>query len=443
MKTQFKLSKLLCTLIVGLFLLPTANAQILKKLTKRAEKTVERKLEQKTERETAKAMDSILDPNEKTMNKQSPNETSQKPNDRIKQTSPDAVEDSDVANDNQNISENLEVYSKFDFVPGDKILFFDDFSQDFIGDFPSKWNTNGSGEVIKLNKAEGNWFEFKPGYKILYIPILNTKLPEEYTIEFDLVTDGLDKKTTSTAILNITLDESSTFNVGKSYSFVNLPFGQYGAFGIRVKSIQNNNVLINSVLTADIRDEVKNMPHISMAVNKKRFRLWINEVKYVDIPQFVPDGNILTTLKFNLQNFKDGKERLFIQNMKIAEGGLDLRRTLMTDGRVSTNGILFDSGSANIKPQSLGIVTQISQVLMQDENIKLNIVGHTDSDGNDEANLKLSKARAEAVKDALINIYNVSANRLQTDGKGESVPVADNASPDGKAQNRRVEFIKI
>jgi len=129
--------------------------------------------------------------------------------------------------------------------------------------------------------------------------------------------------------------------------------------------------------------------------------------------------------------------------MKIAEGGLDLRRTLMTDGRVSTNGILFDSGSANIKPQSLGIVTQISQVLMQDENIKLNIVGHTDSEGNDEANLKLSKARAEAVKDALINIYNVSANRLQTDGKGESVPVADNASPDGKAQNRRVEFIKI
>ncbi|MEZ4793084.1 MAG: OmpA family protein [Gelidibacter sp.] len=239
------------------------------------------------------------------------------------------------------------------------------------------------------------------------------------------------------------MDESKTFNVGKSYSFVNLPFGQYTAFGIRVKSVHNNDVLINSVLTADVRDEVKNKPHISIAVNKRRFRLWINEVKYVDIPQFIPDGNILKTIKFNLQNFKDGKERLFIQNVKIAEGGLDLRRTLMSEGRVSTNGILFDSGSANIKPQSLGIVMQISQVLLQDDNIKLNIVGHTDSDGSDEANMKLSKARAEAVKNALVTIYKISEDRLQTDGKGESVPVADNGTADGKAQNRRVEFIKI
>ena len=259
----------------------------------------------------------------------------------------------------------------------------------------------------------------------------------------NLISDGLDNKTSSTAVLSITLDDNRTFNVGKSYSFVNIPFGQYSAFGIRVKSIHNNDVLINSVLTADIRDEVKNKPHISIAVNKRRFRLWINEVKYVDIPQFIPEGNVLQGLKFNLQNFKDGKERLFIQNMKIAEGGLDLRRTLMTDGRVSTNGILFDSGSANIQPRSLGIIMQISQVLKQDENMKLNIVGHTDADGSDEANLKLSKDRAQAVKNALVDIYKISASRLQTDGKGEAVPVGDNSTAAGKAQNRRVEFIKM
>ena len=115
----------------------------------------------------------------------------------------------------------------------------------------------------------------------------------------------------------------------------------------------------------------------------------------------------------------------------------------MSEGRISTNGILFDSGSANIQPQSYGIIRQISQVLMQDESISLNIIGHTDSDGSDEGNLKLSKARAEAVKQALISIYKISGDRLETEGKGESEPVGDNNTSDGKAQNRRVEFVKM
>src|SRR5690606_29132356 len=142
-------------------------------------------------------------------------------------------------------------------------------------------------------------------------------------------------------------------------------------------------------------------------------------------------------------NLKDEVERLFISNLRVAEGGEDLRRKLLSEGKVSTNGILFESGSAKIKPQSMGIILQISQVLQQDDNIKLTIVGHTDADGNSDANLKLSKDRAEAVKDALVNHYNIPESRLQTDGKGASDPVADNATADGKKQNRRVEFIKI
>jgi outer membrane protein OmpA-like peptidoglycan-associated protein len=80
---------------------------------------------------------------------------------------------------------------------------------------------------------------------------------------------------------------------------------------------------------------------------------------------------------------------------------------------------------------------------MQDESINLNIIGHTDADGPEDANLKLSKARAAAVKDALVNLYKISGERLETDGKGESKPIGDNGTTDGKAQNRRVEFVKI
>ena len=350
--------------------------------------------------------------------------------------------DDTVEEDNTNISDNIEVISKFDYVPGDKVLFFDDFSQDFVGDFPSKWNTNGSGETVKI-KGE-NWLELKSGYGIYFIPDID-KLPEDYTIEFDVLTSGLSQKTSSTARLHIYLSDNLKFNAGTEHHIMtSLPFGQYGAFNIRNMNFFNRGGGdINSTVKADIRDEVLNQPHISISVTKKRFRLWVNEVKYVDIPRFIEVENVLNHIKFHINNFKDGEERIFIKNLKVAEGGVDLRRELLSKGKVSTNGILFDSGSSNIKAQSYGIIRQISQVLMQDESIKLNIIGHTDADGTDAANLKLSKNRANAVKEALIKVYKISENRLQTDGKGEAEPVDDNTTAKGKAQNRRVEFVKI
>ena len=343
---------------------------------------------------------------------------------------------------NSNMSDDLEIYSKFDFVPGDKLLFFDDFSQEFIGDFPSQWNTNGSGEVVKVNKADGNWFEIKAGYFIYYIPLLDTPLPEEYTIEFDILANGIDRQTSSTATLTIYLDDNDSFKIGANMAQASIPFCQYSPIGIEIQNKKDNSREIYSKVTADIRKEILNQPHISIAVNKKRFRLWVNQKKYVDVPQLIPE-NKLKYMKFSLNTFVDGKEEAFLRNLKIAEGGLDLRRRLMSEGKVSTNGILFDSGSANIKPQSYGIIRQISQVLLQDDKINLNIIGHTDADGNDDTNLKLSKSRAEAVKIALIKIYKISEDRLQFEGKGEYEPVGDNNTAEGKSQNRRVDFVKM
>lgn len=350
----------------------------------------------------------------------------------------------DVTKAPSNVSDGLEVYSKYDFVPGDKLLFFDDFSNDFIGDFPSKWNTNGTGEVVQFNKVKGKWFELKSGYGLFYVPDLK-QLPEDFTIEFDVLTSGLSNQTSSTARLNVYLSDNAKFNSGNhNYVEVSIPFGQYAEFPFRIRNYFNNAAGdVNSDIKCDIRDEVLNQPHISISVTKQRYRLWVNQVKYIDIPRLVQQTNVLDFVKFHINHFKDNEERIFISNLKVAEGGVDLRRKLLSEGKISTNGILFDSGSANIQPQSLGIVRQISQVLMQDTSIKLNIVGHTDSDGPDDSNLKLSKDRAEAVKTALIKIYNISEERLTTEGKGETEPVADNSTTDGKAQNRRVEFVKI
>ncbi|WP_460219833.1 OmpA family protein [Psychroserpens sp. MEBiC05023] len=341
----------------------------------------------------------------------------------------------------KNISDDIEILSKFDFVPGDKIIFFDDFSQDFIGDFPSKWNTNGSGETVKIKNE--NWLELKSGYGLFFIPDIE-QLPEDYTIEFDILTSGITDKTSSTARLHIYLSDNLKFNKGTEHHVMSsLPFGQYAAFDIRNQNFFNRNGGdVNSTVKSDIRDDVLNQPHIAIAVTKKRFRLWVNQTKYVDIPRFIEVPNVLNHIKFHINNFKDGEERIFIKNLKVAEGGVDLRRKLISEGKISTNGILFNSGSSTIQSQSYGIIRQISQVLQQDNSITLKIVGHTDADGSDDTNMKLSKTRAKAVKQALIEVYKIDANRLLSDGKGESEPIGDNTSPEGKAQNRRVEFIK-
>ena len=278
---------------------------------------------------------------------------------------------------------------------------------------------------------------------MFFVPDVND-LPEDYTIEFDILSKGIGKQTSSTARFHVILSDNNKFNNGNDhYAFVTIPLGQYGAFSLRAKNFFNrSNGDVNTDIKADIRDEVLNQPHIAISVTKNRYRLWINEVKYVDIPRFIQELDVLNHIKFHINNFKDGEERVFIRNLKVAEGGVDLRRKLLSEGKISTNGILFDSGSANIQPQSLGIIRQISQVLMQDASINLNIIGHTDADGGDDVNLKLSKDRAEAVKNILINIYNISGDRLTSEGKGESEPVGDNATTAGKAQNRRVEFVK-
>ncbi len=441
MKTSFRF--IVTLLVVGfLFSNQTVEAQLLKKLKKRAGKAAEeaviRKTEEKVYDETSKKMDTILGNDGKTNGKKPTGNSDKNP---IGTNGENGNTNNGSAGDLS--SDEVNIYSKFDFVPGDELLYFDDFSKDYVGDFPSKWNTNGTGEIITINDDPQKWLEFKSGYNIYYIPNLPGDLPEEFTLEFDVLVTGTDNKTSSTSHLMVILEDNNTFKDGNNYVRANIPFCQYAPIGFRLKNRINNETTINSVVRADIREAALDQPHISVAVNKQRFRLWVNEKKYVDVPQMIGNDSPMKSLKFNMNNFKDGQERLFISNLKIAKGGVDLRRKLIEEGSVSTNGILFNSGSATIKPQSYGLIRQISQVLQQEINMRLNIIGHTDADGPEEVNLALSKQRAESVKNALMTIYDISGDRLQTDGKGESVPVGDNNTPDGKAQNRRVEFVKI
>ena len=114
----------------------------------------------------------------------------------------------------------------------------------------------------------------------------------------------------------------------------------------------------------------------------------------------------------------------------------------MTEGKFVTRGILFDVNSDKIKPESSGALKDIANVLKENAGVKVKIVGHTDSDGDDKANMTLSEKRAAAVKNHLVKEYGIDEASLTTEGKGESELADKNPTPEGKANNRRVEFIK-
>ncbi|WP_299557470.1 OmpA family protein [Seonamhaeicola sp.] len=431
--------KKIITLIGFLFLglSHTTEAQILKKLKKRAEEaakeTAAQKIEEKVAEKTGKVMDTILNSDKKLKKKKKSKTTHE-----TQENNGDS--DSDI--ESQNSDDAFQIYSKFDFMPGDSILFYDEYALDNIGDFPAKWNANGSGELVTVNDSSGKWLKILPGYNTYYIP--DVTLPKEYTIEFDILAAGLDKHTSSTAVLNILISDDSKFKKGNNYVSASIPFCQYSAIGIAMRNYdyQSRDGMYNQI-SADVRETVLNQPHISIAVNKQRFRLWINEKKYVDIPRIVPKDTGINTLKFELLQFKDDKEHLFIRNLKIAEGGQDLRSQLLDNGKYATTGILFNSGSDQIKPESYGVLKQIANALKEASTININIIGHTDTDGHEEENLLLSRQRASSVKHVLTTQFGIDEDRLQTEGKGESEPVAENTTPEGKALNRRVEFIKV
>jgi outer membrane protein OmpA-like peptidoglycan-associated protein len=129
--------------------------------------------------------------------------------------------------------------------------------------------------------------------------------------------------------------------------------------------------------------------------------------------------------------------------IRIAAGGRDLYDRLEADGRVATQGILFAIDSDRLRPESTPTLDEIGRMLQDHPQLRLSIEGHTDSDGEDAYNLELSERRAAAVRAFITAEYDIDGSRLETAGFGESRPVADNTSPEGMQQNRRVERVRL
>lgn len=426
---------LLSIFLTLLFSLPVfAKFNIVDKLKNKVNQRGEQETDNAIDKTINSVVDEIKKPSQKNKDaeKNSSTETEKNGNEPEKKSSPQTKPDLPVKN------ADLKSYSKYDFIPGDKILFWEDFLQDAIGDFPQYWYTNASGEVVTLDGLPGRWLMTKANASYFYR--MGEPLPENFTLEFEYVRTNCEVNGNRMSFYLFAVDKNSN------------PFERNNFPGFKCEIIHEKEMVVanwgteayekiqNSRQSLAVLHENCNKPvKISIWAQKQRVRIYVNEVKAFDIPRLLPQKREINIFRFD----RGWSDKGFISNVRIAAGSPDMRNKLLSEGKLITHGILFDVNSDKIKAESFGTLKEIASILKDNPSIRIKIIGHTDSDGSDDANLELSKKRALSIKKCLMTEFQIEDSRLDTDGKGESEPISDNTTQSGKASNRRVEFIKL
>ncbi len=340
--------------------------------------------------------------------------------------------------------ETLKGYSKFDFVPGENTIAYDDFSRVDIGDFPGDWNSSTSGEVVTLNNAPGKFLMIADNGTVY--PEYLKDIPENATIEFTAVVGG----------------NPSVNYEGFYFSFVDAASTnlfspeERGSTRVYIHPGHSSTRIVTRGIDGSVKVENSNPQNLFNAENrvikvsiwrqKTRIRVYLNERKVWDIPRaFEPGMNykITFTRSFFGNSSEEDPDMLYLSNFKVAVGNPDTRNKLLTEGKFVTNAITFDVNKATVKAESYPTIKEIATVLSENPNVRVKVIGHTDSDGAAATNLTLSKQRAEAVKQALVTEFGISASRIEVDGLGSTKPLDTETTATAKAKNRRVEFVKL
>lgn len=303
-------------------------------------------------------------------------------------------------------------WANYDFVPGERPIYVNDFSADKVGDFPRRM-TFKSGNMQIVEWQGQRWLSAEGGELLIDLP---ETLPERFTMEFDLAGHG------NAMQINFASDAAQK----QPYVEVGTDFARMRGNGVEARG---------SFATNTGKVPVK----IRIAVDGDYMKLYVNEQRVLNVPnaKLGRSGKI-----FLLMNGWSATEPRMIANLRIAAGGRAMYDALMSDGRVATQGILFDTGSDRIRPESTPTLKEMVGMLQEHADLKLAIEGHTDSVGDAAANQTLSEKRAAAVKAYLVG-QGIADGRLRSAGFGATKPAASNDTPEGRQQNRRVELVKM
>ena len=424
------MKKYILTMAVLTLVCGTASAQgILGRLGERAKQAVENNIGNKIEQ----GINNALDGKKKDRNA----------------SSSDQEEDAAAPAEKVDFAE---IQAKSDFKRGANVFFEDNLGGERMGEFPSKWDLLDGSEVEVVNIKGAKAIRMEASR---IQPLMKEKeyLPEEFTIEFDVLAQPAEEGSGWDGTLDLFMDGDDgrrVFDIRMSPEYHPYYGGEYSGigWGWGAENPNGNKMEGEPGRQAINRYLKKNeWNHIAISFNKRAFKMYLNYQRIVNIP------NMIQPRSWAMDGSSDSDKGIFVTNIVMAKGAVDLYERNTTDyasavekaiaetGKFVTNDILFETGKATLKPESMDEIRKVADYMKKNPSARFEVQGHTDNQGSDKVNDPLSQQRAEAVVKALEG-EGVDPFNLRPVGKGSHEPVADNKTEEGRAKNRRVEFIK-
>jgi len=461
--------KKILLLVTGLLLIcGTASAQgLLKNLGERAKNAVENNLGNKVEQGVNNVLDGVIGGKNKDKDNSSRSGRDVDDDDAAEGwTCPecghkgntgnfcdDCGEKKPEAHEDVGTSEN----ANGDFQRGAVVFFDDTVEKEQVGEFPSMWDiSSGYAEVVTIKGVKA--IKLEENGRIFPLMKEEDYLPELFTIEFDVLSQPAQPGSSWDATLDIRMlgaDDHQVFDIRTSPEthpdFLDNDSKGYGRginWGGTARNPNGNGVEFHaSDNEIDKWFKKNDWNHIAFSFNKRAMKVYLNGARIVNIP------NMQQPVKWHMEGSSDSKKGVYIRNVVMAKGAMDLYERNTTDfadavskaieetGKFVTNNILFETGKATLKPESMEEIQKVAEYMKKNPTARFEVQGHTDNQGSDAVNDPLSQQRAEAVVAALEK-EGVDPFNLRPVGKGSHEPVADNSTEEGRAKNRRVEFIK-
>ena len=342
-------------------------------------------------------------------------------------------------------------YAKSDFVPGDEIFFDDDFANEKLGELASHWDlVSGYAEVASVEGRKV--LAFTDDGVGTVIPLMKDKLaflPDVFTVEYDLYVAPVSDDASDSKI-EISLcfgrkgqDYDSGGEIGNVRFFyteegdgslnwlIHKPNSDSSTDGTKDLGLSQS---FSSYNGKDNPLKAGQWNHFAFSFNKRAFKGYINGQRIISIPSAAAPAYVMvrSAAKYRYSG---------ISNFRMAKGAVPLYDRLASDGKIVTYAITFETGKADLKPESMVEILRIAKLMQENSGIEFEVQGHCDNTGSDKVNDPLSQKRAEAIVTALVE-QGIAESRLTAVGKGSHAPIASNSTDEGRARNRRVEFVK-
>lgn len=322
------------------------------------------------------------------------------------------------------------VWDNYDFVPGSKVLFFTDFSEDKTGNFARGLKyVGGPAEVVERDGVK----MLRATARAEFLIPVGKQLPERFTLEIDVLSPpeafgGYDWVAFEGGPTMVRDEKSAEVNWAAPSQVI-------------IGGGQNVGTSQKHPPASEYSKQLGQVTHLRVLMDSGYFKMYANEKRLYNIPEL--QFKRADVIRVSFKGEEEPGQATFLTGIRLAESETDVMYdALSSKGRWVTQGILFATGKAELQPESRPVLKEIAGTMKKYGDLKILIEGHTDNVGSSESNMTLSDARAAAVKAALVSDFGVDGARITTKGLGDTKPAVPNTSASGRAQNRRVEVVK-